>query len=121
MLPTQANYVVDGGALLHCIPWKVVSTFVVVFDGYHRSTTKDMAHRKRSKRKKGPAVSSTRDRNLTVAKELCLNDATNKQRFIENGQDLRAAGCKVFYASADADVLIEQKAVLCCLRYHSGW
>ena len=74
-----------------------------------------MAHRKRSKRKKGPAVSSTRDRNLTVAKELCLNDATNKQRFIdENGQDLRAAGCKVFYALADADVLIEQKALESC-------
>ena len=73
-----------------------------------------MAHRKRSKRKKGPAVSSTRDRNLTVAKELCLNDATNKQRLIENGQDLRAAGCKLFYALADADVLIEQKALESC-------
>ena len=50
--------------------------------------------------------------NLTVAKDLFLNDATNKQRFVENlGQDLEAAGCKVFYASADADVLIVQKAL----------
>ena len=50
--------------------------------------------------------------NLTAAKDLFLNDATNKQRFVENlGQDLEAAGCKVFYASADADVLIVQKAL----------
>ena len=50
--------------------------------------------------------------NLTTAKDLFLNDATNKQRFVENlGQDLEAAGCKVFYASADADVLIVQKAL----------
>ena len=124
-LPTHANYVVDGGALLHRIPWKVGSTFsnilqaytgyvlrkygkaVVVFDGYHTSTTKDMTHRRRIKGKKGPAVSFTREMNLTVAKDLFLNDATNKQRFVENlGQDLEAAGCKVFYASADADVLL---------------
>ena len=26
-LPTHANYVVDGGTLLHCIPWKVGSIF----------------------------------------------------------------------------------------------
>ena len=50
--------------------------------------------------------------NLTAAKDLFLNDATNKQRFVENfGQDLEAAGCKVFYASADADYLIVQKAL----------
>ena len=50
--------------------------------------------------------------NLTAAKDLPLNDATNKQRFVENfGQDLEAAGCKVFYASADADYLIVQKAL----------
>ena len=50
--------------------------------------------------------------NLTAAKDLFLNDATNKQRFVENlGQDLEAAGCKVFYASADADDLIVQKAL----------
>ena len=49
--------------------------------------------------------------NLTVAKDLFLNDATNKQSFVENlGQDLEAAGGKVLYASADADDLIVQKA-----------
>ena len=50
--------------------------------------------------------------NLTAAKDLFLNDATNNQCFVENfGQDLEAAGCKVFYASADADYLIVQKAL----------
>ena len=50
--------------------------------------------------------------NLTAAKDLFLNDATNKQRFVENfGQDLEAAGCKVFYTSGDADDLIVQKAL----------
>ena len=47
--------------------------------------------------------------NLTAAKDLFLNDATNKQRFVENlGQDLEAAGCKVFYASAD-DLIVQKK------------
>ena len=73
----HANYVIDGGALLLCILWKVGSTFsnilqaytgyvlrmygkaVVVFDGYYTSTTKDMTHRRSTKGKKGPAVSFT--------------------------------------------------------------
>ena len=83
----------------------------VVVGGYHTSTTNDMTHRRRTKGKKGPAVSFTREMNLTAAKDLFLNDAANRQRFVENlGQDLEAAGCKVFYASADADDLIVQKA-----------
>ena len=68
----------------------------VVVGGYHTSTTKDMTHRRRIKGKKGPAVSFTREMNLTVANDLFLIDATNKQRFVENlGQDLEAAGCKI--------------------------
>ena len=85
---------------------------VVVFDGYGTSLTKDMAHRRRAKGKKGPTVSFTKEMNLTVAKDLFLSDQTNKQQFIKYlAQDLESAGCQVCHATADADVLIVQKAV----------
>ena len=36
----------------------------------------------------------------------------NKQNFIQQlGNNLQAAGCEVFHASSDADVLIAQKAI----------
>ena len=62
-IPKQAKYVIDGGALLHCIPWTRGATFssifdshtqyglkkywkaVIVFDGYSATSTKDMAHK----------------------------------------------------------------------------
>ena len=85
---------------------------VVVFDGYGTSLTKDMAHRRRAKGKKGPTVSFTKEMNLTVAKDLFLSDQTNKQQFIKYlAQDLESAGCQVCHATADANVLIVQKAV----------
>ena len=85
----------DGGALLHRIPWACGSTFgcilksytdfvaknygaaVIVFDGYEKCSTKDMMHRRRSKGKKGVSVSFTRDMSLTVTKDIFLNDPTN--------------------------------------------
>ena len=36
----------------------------------------------------------------------------NKQNFLKQlGDDLQAAGCQIFYASSDADVLIAQKTI----------
>ena len=62
---------------------------VVVFDGNGTSLTKDMAHRRRVKGKKGLTVSFTKEMNLTVAKDLFLSDQTNKQQFIKYlAQDL---------------------------------
>lgn len=55
----------------------------MLFDGYGTSSTKDMAHCRRAKGKKGPTVSFTKEMNLTVAKDLFLSDQTNKQQFIE--------------------------------------
>ena len=99
-IPTQAKYILDGGSLLHSIPWKTGSTFssllqaytgyvlrkhgkaVVVFDGYQMSSIKDMTHRRRTKGRKGPTVSFTREMKLTVAKDLFLNDATNTSLYI---------------------------------------
>ena len=80
-LPDKAQFVQDGGALLHRIPWQRGSTVVdsytdfvtknygevvVVFDGYEEFSTKDMTHRCRSKGKKGVGVSFTLDMNLTI-------------------------------------------------------
>ena len=66
-MPEKVRYVLDGGSLLHRIPWTRGSTFtaiiksyadyvsrhngepIVVFDGYEQSSTKDMMHRHRSK------------------------------------------------------------------------
>ena len=65
MLPKQLSpsHVIDGGALLHHIPWSHGATFAhsygdcvvkkygkaqIVFDGYIGASTKDMADRRRA-------------------------------------------------------------------------
>ena len=120
----------DGGALLHRIPWTRGSSFstilqtyvdyvnkrypesVIVFDGYEGVSTKDMTHRRRSKGKKGMKISFNAEMSLSVTKDVFLNDATNKQRFIALlGEQLSKNNCIVYYAKADADFLIVQKAV----------
>ena len=129
-IPKQVQYVIDGGALLHRIPWTRGETFacilkryteyvqkkygkaLVVFDGYCAASTKDMAHRRWAKGKQGPTVSFTKEMCLTVTKDIFLSNSMNKQNFLKHlGDDLQTAGCEVFHASSDADVLIAQKAV----------
>ena len=98
-VPENVRFVLDGGALLHRIPWARGSTFgcilksytdfvaknygaaVIVFDGYEKFSTKDMTHRRRSKGKKGVSVSFTQDMSLTVTKDIFLNDPTNNASF----------------------------------------
>ena len=130
VVPKTVQYVVDGGALVHRVPWTHQATFadileayssyvvkkygnaVIVFDGYRGASTKDMTHRRRTKGKKGPTVSVTKEMRLTVSKDSFLSDLQNKQHFVELlGQHLENAGCAVFHATSDADVLIVQKAV----------
>ena len=122
-IPKNARYVIDGGALLHRIPWIRGSTFlsilksyadyvikkygksVVVFDGYVESSTKDMAHKRRNKGRVGLSVSFTKETTLTVSKELFLNNSSNKQRFIQFLADhLTEVGCSVVHARSDADI-----------------
>ena len=43
---------------------------------------KDMIHRRRSKGKKGMKLSFNVEMSLSITKDVFLNDATNKQRFI---------------------------------------
>ena len=126
----NVRFVLDGGALLHRIPWSrgssfesILSTYgnfvsknygeaIIVFEGYKAFTTKDMTHKRRSKGKNGVCISFDRDMNLTVTKEVFLSNSQNKQRFINFlGETLEVLGCTVFHDSADTDLLIVQKAV----------
>ena len=130
VIPKHVQYVVDGGALLHQVPWlngpafanimiryteyviKKYGKAIIVFDGYSGASTKDMTHRRRAKGKKGPTVAFSLGICLTVTKENFLRDAFNKQRFIKFlAESLQVAGCEVFHAISDADTLIVQKAV----------
>ena len=91
---------------------KCFSGSVIVFDRYEEVLTKDMAHRRHSKRKKGMIISFNEEMSPSVTKDVFLNDTTNKQHFIALlGEELSKNNCTVYYAKSDADFLIVQKAV----------
>jgi len=96
------QYVLDGGALLHRIPWTVGATYaqiveqyseyvvrkygkaIVVFDGYNgRPSTKDCAHTRRSGGTIGVTVQFTSSMAFQTRKEEFLSNKQNKQRFID--------------------------------------
>ena len=86
----EALYVVDGGALLHKLPWEKHSSFnsiidkyskyvinnygkpIIVFDGYDTSSTKDMTHSRRNKGRNGVEVSFDENMRLNTSKDLFL-------------------------------------------------
>jgi len=95
------TYVLDGGSLLHHLPWKLGMTFaeickayisyiagrysnaVIVFDGYLSGpTTKDTAHIRRTHGVVGPKVYFTKCTPLASRKEKFLSNPENKQNFI---------------------------------------
>ena len=129
-VPARALTVLDGGALLHRLPWKRGSSFfeilckyteyvknrypnvTVVFDGYETASTKDMTHRWRNKGKQGVTAAFTKDMKLAVSKEVFLSNKKNKQKFIHMlGNELQMNGCSVFHEKADADYSIVQKTI----------
>ena len=120
----DVRYVLDGGALLHRIPWPRGFTFdgvselyvnyvtqkyganaVIVFDGYtDEPTTKDPTHR-RTGGHSSVTVHFTGAMVIQSKKE-------NKQRFIQLlSNKLELVGCVTFHSTHDADVLIAQTAV----------
>ena len=127
----DVQYVLDGGALLHRIPWSKGATFeqicqlyvrhvkqrygcaVIVFDGYsEQPTTKDATHLRRTEDCQGVTVHFTCDMALNSKKDEFLNNKVNKQRFIYFVSEyLERAGCSVHHAEADADFLIVQTAI----------
>jgi hypothetical protein len=122
---------IDGGSLLHRIPWQRGSTYndicnmytryvtkkyeraIVVFDGYEEElSTKDSTHRRRTGGQVGPTVYFSSDMVMKSKKETFLSNNINKQRFIGLlSERLEEVGCETHHATGDADVLIVQTAV----------
>ena len=128
-IPGEVKFVLDGGSLLQRIPWMQGATYkdictayteyvtkkygeaIVVFDGYSESSTKDMVHQRRAKGHASVTVTFTEDMKLSMKKANFLANSVNKQQFINMLGSYLENKCKVYHASADADVLIVQKTV----------
>ena len=130
-IPPDVQYVIDGGSLIHRLPWQRGVTFkeiilmyvryvtskyktaIVVFDGYKEGpSTKDATHSKRRAGMSAPEVVFEENNILSTRKELFLSNDKNKQRFITKlGENLAEGGCGVFHAVGDADTLIVSKTV----------
>jgi hypothetical protein len=124
-------YVLDGGYLLHKIPWPKGHTFkgicdlyveyvrkqfglaTVVFDGYADGpTTKDVTHQRRSKGVMGTYVMFTKETPFRSKKEVFLANNSNKQAFINMlGEALQDRGISSVHATADADVIIVKTTI----------
>ena len=130
-LPTSnVAHVIDGGSLLHRVPWTKGETFsqicskyvdhvkrkfvtpTVVLDGYENHSTKDITHMRRSKGVVSNTVTFTKDMPLRVKKETFLANDANKNRFVSLLKDsLNNHGIEAIQAEGDADLLIVQTAV----------
>ena len=127
----DVQYVLDGGALHHRVPWPRGSTYAsvshlyvryvtqkygaaaIVFDGYNDDpTTKDATHLRRTGYCVGVTVHFASGMMITSQKDEFLNNKANKQRSIHYLSDnLERAGCSVDHAKDYADVLIVLTAV----------
>lgn len=124
-------YVIDGGMLLHRIPWKINEKFriilaryvvylrrnfgsdiIVVFDGYNNKSTKTSERNRRSSSRTSTEIIFEEDMNLTIAQDKFLSNINNKERFIVKlTEKLMESDIIVHKAPDDADVLIVQTAI----------
>ncbi|CAH1099235.1 unnamed protein product [Psylliodes chrysocephalus] len=126
-------HVIDGGMLIHRVPWNLMEKFdeifsryvkylndhyspgmTVVFDGYelNRDSIKGMERFRRAHNKSCPDIQFTPSMSLTVQKDKFLFNVNNKIRFIQYlKQALEKNGIAVIQAVDDADVLIVQTAL----------
>ena len=131
-VPESTSHVLDGGSLLHIVPWQIGTGYgeiaksytdfairhygpatTVVFDGYEEDNT----HQRRG-RNMHPVVSSTAEAEFSGKKEEFLSRDTNKQRLIRMISDqLRQRDCIVVNAHEDADVDIVKTAVETSLKH----
>ena len=132
VIPTTKIFVLDGGSLLQKKTWKKGMTFQeicqlyvdyfnqnfgqntkVVFDGYpNEPTTKDTAHLRRLKDKKGIRVKFTLLSKLSISKEKFLLNKENKQECNEGLTSyMNSCNIEAFQAQDDADVLVATTAV----------
>ena len=127
----DVQYVLDGGALLHRVPWPRGSTYesvnhlyvgymtqkygaaAIVFDGYNDDPiTKDATHLRRTGDCVGVTVHFANGMMIKSKKDEFLNSKANKQRSIHYLNDnLDRAAFTVYHAKYDADVPIVQTAV----------
>lgn len=125
------KYVLDGGALLHRIPWQCGVTYeeicqqysryvgrhygqpTIVFDGYlDGPTTKDIAHQRRAGGCIGATVELSSSMVFRGKKEHFLSNNENKQKFIALlSHHLQHNGCHTKQSKSDADLLIVQTTV----------
>ncbi len=86
---------------------------LVVFYGYNAGPSpKDMTHQRRVGMSSGTRVKFQENMLLTLRKEIFLANKENKQKFINMlAAKLKAEGCEVYHADADADLLIVQKGI----------
>ena len=125
-----AQFVLDGGALLHRVIWPHGLTYdaicnmyiqyverrygkaTVVFDGYDDGpSTKVCTHQRRTT-SCAPPILFDSDMIIPVKKKEFLSNQGNKQRFLNLlAVKLRLVGCTVLQATGDADLLIVQTAV----------
>ena len=124
-LPNEnIHFVLDGGSLLHKLPWQRGSTYnqlaemyaefvaqkyknaTIVFDGYStQQTTKAATHVRRHGT--SVQVNFTGDMILQDAREKFLANPSNKQRFINLlSETLMKLGFQIHHAKDDADCLI---------------
>ena len=128
--PLTECYVLDGGSLLHRLPWTnghsygaIAQSYVdftvrnyglptVVFDGYEGGPSiKDNTHQRRG-HNIHPVVKFTAETEFSGKKEHFLSRNCNKQQFINLvSSKLRIKGCNVIQAPGDADVIIVKTAV----------
>ncbi|KAK3730133.1 hypothetical protein QZH41_004828 [Actinostola sp. cb2023] len=127
----NVKFVLDGGALLHRLPWPRGLTYddictlyveyvtrrygkaTIVFDGYEDGPSiKDATHQRRTGPCPGPAVNFASDMVVKSKKDEFLANQGNKQKFINilSGR-FEMAGCPTNHASGDADLLIVQTAI----------
>lgn len=97
----EVQYVLDGGTLLHWIPWPQrfptyrefcdvycqyvmpkYGTAIVIFVGYNRSSTKDMTHQRWTGGKTMTTVTFSDVMKLIMKKDHFLSNVSNKESFI---------------------------------------
>ncbi|KAF4527646.1 hypothetical protein B566_EDAN010870, partial [Ephemera danica] len=124
-------HVIDGGFLLHKIPWHPLTTFgdilniyvtyvrrhygidtTIVFDGYSEMSTKHQTQLQRHVHSRGYEIEFNESTVFTGKKSDFLSITNNKVRFIlQLAIKLRIAGFKVIEGKSDADTLIATTAM----------
>ncbi|XP_071165969.1 uncharacterized protein [Mytilus edulis] len=119
--PTETHFVLDGGSLIHRLPWAKGATVdticmtyfnyvnnhytdaTVVFDGYPSvPTTKDVTHFRRTKGIISPKVNFNNATPIKTKKDEFLSNSENKQHFINTlGEKLKDGHVQVIHAEDD--------------------